>query len=115
MIRRIAVLGMAVLWAFSAVKLVSLVRYCRGEAGKQAYVWQQDYGHYALESFVVDGITFYCPVSGDRTGYDPFPSVPSQEHIRLRGGSMEEGFVHQRRIGSPEAINTIDIRRNGKE
>ncbi len=92
MIRRIAVLGMAVLWAFSAVKLVSLVRYCRGEAGKQAYVWQQDYGHYALESFVVDGITFYCPVSGDRIGYDPFPSVPSQEHIRLRGGSMEEGF-----------------------
>ena len=92
MIRKIAVLGVSVLWAFSAVKLVSLVRYCWGEAGKQAYVWQQDYGSYALESYVVNGVPFYYPVYDDRTGYDFFPSVPRQIPIAFRGESMKEGF-----------------------
>lgn len=97
MIRRIAVLGVLVLLAFSAVKLVSLVRYCcselhRGGAGAGTYVWQQDYGHYALESYVVDGVPFYYPVSGDRTGYDSFPSVPRRQEIRFRGDSVKEGF-----------------------
>lgn len=92
MIRKIAVLGVSVLWAFSAVKLASLVRYCCGEAQKQAYVWQQNYGSYVLESYVVSGVTFYYPVYDDRTGYDSFPSVPGQIPIAFRGESMEEGF-----------------------
>lgn len=97
MIRKMAVLGVLMLWAFSAVKLVSLVRYCCGEirhgvAGGQAYVWQQDYGDYALESYEVDGVTFYYPVSGDRTGYDSFPAVPGRIPVRFRGASVGEGF-----------------------
>lgn len=97
MIRKMAVLGVMMLWAFSAVKLVSLVRYCYGEirrgvAGGQAYVWQQDYGNYALESYEVDGVTFYYPASGDRTGYDSFPAVPGRVPVRFRGASVEEGF-----------------------
>ncbi len=97
MIRRIAVFGALTLLLFSAVKLVSLVRYCysevhRGGAGEGTYVWQQDYGHYALESYVVDGVTFYYPVSGDRTGYDSFPAVPRRLAIRFRGDSVREGF-----------------------
>lgn len=93
MIRKAAVLlGAFVLWAFSAVKLVSLVRYCCGEAGKPMYVWQQEYGSYALECYEVEGVTFYYPVSGDRTGYDAFPSIPRQIPIAMRGGSVAEGF-----------------------
>lgn len=92
MIRKIAVLGMSVLWAFSAVKLVSLVRYCYGEAGKQAYVWQQDYGTYGLKHYVVNNVTFFYPVEGDRTGYHFFPAVPGQVTIQFRGETLEEGF-----------------------
>ena len=92
MIRGTAVLGVFMLWAFSAVKLVSLVRYCRGEAGKPAYVWQQDYGSYALENYEVNGVTFYYPANGDRTGYHDFPSIPRQIPIAFRGESLEEGF-----------------------
>ncbi len=92
MIRRMAVLGMVLLWAFSAVKLVSLVRYCGSAAAKPMYVWQQEYGQYALESYEVDGVRFYYPVSGDRTGYDHFPSIPRQIPIAFRGESVEEGF-----------------------
>lgn len=92
MIRKTAVLGVLMLWAFSAVKLVSLVRYCQGESGKPAYVWQQDYGSYALESYEVNGVTFYYPIDGDRTGYHAFPSLPRQIPIAFRGESIEEGF-----------------------
>ena len=92
MIRKIAVLGMSVLWAFSAVKLVSLVRYCYGEAGKQTYVWQQDYGNYGLERYVVNNVTFFYPVDGDRTGYRCFPAVPGQVPIQFRGEKLADGF-----------------------
>lgn len=93
MIRKTAVLlGAFALWAFSAVKLVSLVRYCCGEAAKPMYVWQQEYGSYALECYEVEGVTFYYPVSGDRTGYDAFPSIPRQIPIAMRGESVAEGF-----------------------
>lgn len=91
-IRKTTVFGVLVLWAFSAVKLVSLVRYIHGESGRQAYVWQQDYGSYELESYEVEGVTFYYPVSGDRTGYGYFPSVPRQTRILFRGESPGEGF-----------------------
>lgn len=93
MIKRIAVFGGSMLFAFSAVKLASLVRYCCVEAARQAYVWQQDYGSYALESYDVGGVTFYYPASGDRTGYDSFPAVPRRIPVRLRGESVEDGFL----------------------
>lgn len=92
MIRKMTLLGTFILWAFFAVKLASFVRYCCGEAGRQAYVWQQDYGSYALESYEVEGVTFYYPVNGDRTGYDYFPSLPRKTTIGFRGGSVRDGF-----------------------
>ncbi|MCM1296451.1 MAG: hypothetical protein NC311_13010, partial [Muribaculaceae bacterium] len=92
MIRKTAVFGVFLLCAFSAVKLVSLARHMYGESGQQAYVWQQDYGSYELESYETGGVTFYYPVRGDRTGYDHFPSVPRQMQIFFRGESIREGF-----------------------
>ena len=92
MIRKMTLFGTFALWAFFAVKLASFGRYCCGEAGRQAYVWQQDYGSYALESYEVEGVTFYYPVNGDRTGYDYFPSLPRKTTIDFRGESIEEGF-----------------------
>ncbi len=92
MIRKTVVFGMFVLWGFSAVKLVSLARYMYGESGKKAYVWQQDYGRYALESYEAGGVTFYYPADGDRTGYDHFPSIPRQVPVLFRGDSVGDGF-----------------------
>jgi len=98
MIRRMTVFGVFALWAFLVVKLVSLVQYCWKEAGKATYVWQQDYGSYALGSYEVNGVTFYYPLHDDRTGYDCFPSVPRQIQIHFRGESLEEGFCQTRSI-----------------
>ncbi|MDE6915171.1 MAG: hypothetical protein K2P39_00010 [Lachnospiraceae bacterium] len=96
MIRKITVFGICALWAFSAVKLTSLARYCCGKAGEQRYVWQQDYGSYALESYVVEDVTFYYPVQDDRVGYDSFPAIPRPVKIQFRGASVAEGFYPDR-------------------
>ena len=92
MIRKMTLFGTLVLWAFFAAKLASFVRYCCGESGRQAYVWQQDYGSYALECYEVEGVTFYYPVNGDRTGYDYFPSLPRKTTINFRGELVKDGF-----------------------
>ena len=92
MIRKTVVFGMVVLWGFSAVKLVSLARYMYGESGKKAYVWQQDYGRYALERYEAGGVTFYYPADGDRTGYEHVPSIPRQAPVLFRGDSVGDGF-----------------------
>ena len=93
MIVKIALLGTTALFLFSAIKMFSLVRYLYTESAKPAYGFQQDYGQYELESYDVNGVLFYYPLSGDRTGYDHFPSVPRQTEIFFRGEAMKEGFL----------------------
>ncbi|MCR5501567.1 MAG: hypothetical protein K6F53_01010 [Lachnospiraceae bacterium] len=56
---------------------------------------QQDYGDYSdvIDTFVLDGITFYFPAEGDRTGYGYFPSAPLlREDLELRGKDLRAGF-----------------------
>ena len=92
MIKGIAVLGTAALLVFSAAKGFSLARYAAAQLPKEAYIWQQDYGIYALESFEEAGSTFYYPVSGDRTGYESFPALPRKTKVVLRGETLRDGF-----------------------
>lgn len=92
MIVKIALLGTTTLFLFSAIKMFSFVRYFYAESAKPAYGFQQDYGQYELESYDVNGVSFYYPLSGDRTGYDRFPSVPRKTQIFFRGETIEEGF-----------------------
>ncbi len=92
MIVKIALLGTATLFLFSAVKLFSFVCYVYAESAKQAYVFQQDYGQYELESYDVNGVIFYYPRSGDRVGYDSFPAIPRKTPIFFRGETIREGF-----------------------
>ena len=56
------------------------------------YIWQEDYGVYELESYEIEGVTFYYPISGDRTGYDSFPASGVKINLEFRGDSIEEGF-----------------------
>lgn len=54
---------------------------------------QQDYGQYEVITEEIDGISFYCPVEGDRVGYDPFPSYPYNPDMTLRGKEIKDGFA----------------------
>lgn len=76
----------------AAAKTPSLAKYIVSTSDKEFYVNQQDYGAYELDSFEVDGITFYYPKSGDRTGYRYFPSIPAKIGIEFRGAGLENGF-----------------------
>ena len=55
---------------------------------------QQDYGSYEVDTFKMGDETFYYPVSGDRVGYDPFPSATHDitGEVELIGGEIKEGF-----------------------
>jgi len=55
-------------------------------------ICQQDYGHYELLEYEVQGVKFYMPVSGGLTGYDPFPTIPYETEFRLLGTDISEGF-----------------------
>ena len=58
------------------------------------YVWQEDYGVYEMNSYELNGVTFYYPVYGDRTGYEYFPSAGAKvEGLEFRGESIQDGFI----------------------
>ena len=56
---------------------------------------QADYENHETYMTNVSGIEIALPVSGDQTGYDPFPSAPypgNVEGIKLRGTGLKDGF-----------------------
>lgn len=83
---------LVLLLGFFAVKTLSLARYAWSVSDEPYYLAQQDYGAYELESYEVDGVRFYYPVSGDRVGYEPFPAIPVKKEIRFRGAGIRNGF-----------------------
>lgn len=78
--------------AFVAVKALTLAKYAWSVSGDPYYVAQQKYGTYELDSFEVNDVRFYYPVSGDRVGYEAFPAIPLKKEIRFRGDGLEDGF-----------------------
>lgn len=77
---------------YGAYKLYVTAAYVWSAAPADAWLWQQDYGTYEVTAYQVEGETFYVPVYGDRTGYDPFPAAPTQGGFELRGEDLSEGF-----------------------
>ena len=81
-----------VICVYGVYKLFTQVDYIRGSSYAPYYVWQQDYNTYLLNTYQIDGITFYYPAEGDRTGYESFPAAPDGNAIRLRGDGLKDGF-----------------------
>lgn len=57
------------------------------------WLLQKDYENYETCTYEVEGITFYCPVEGDRVGYEAFPSSPTEAQIKFMGDGLAGGFV----------------------
>lgn len=74
------------------VKIWSLGGYIVTQSNLPYYVVQQNYGSYKLDSYEVNGVTFYYPISGDRVGYDAFPAIPRKVEIEFRGDTLKQGF-----------------------
>lgn len=56
------------------------------------WILQKDYENFAAESCEIEGVTFYYPVEGDRTGYDAFPAAPAKPQIVFLGDGLADGF-----------------------
>jgi len=77
---------------FGLYKLFAVGQYVYDARLNANYIWQQEYGTYDVTAYEVEGETFYYATYGDRTGYHPFPSAPTQANITLRGKDMKDGF-----------------------
>lgn len=56
------------------------------------WISQKDYENFAVKACEVEGVTFYYPVEGDQTGYDAFPSSPTEPQIAFLGEGLADGF-----------------------
>lgn len=74
------------------IKLISVFKYAFTCIYADNYIWQQDYGKYDVVEYEINGETFYYPASGDRTGYDNFPSSPVVKYLEFIGEDMKDGF-----------------------
>lgn len=88
-----------VAWAVSAAviflllyKGLALAREIAGSHGNDHWLTQKDYENYETYAYEIDGVTFYCPVQGDRVGYEAFPSSPAEAEITFLGEELKDGF-----------------------
>lgn len=61
----------------------------------QYFICQKDYENFETKEYEIEGIVFYYPAEGDRTGYEAFPSSPVKAPIALRGTGLEDGFRYK--------------------
>ena len=53
---------------------------------------QKDYDNYETLSYEIEGVTFYYPKTGDRVGYDSFPSAPMKTDVIFLDDTVKDGF-----------------------
>ena len=53
---------------------------------------QQEYGTYEVDTFCINGNTFYVPKEGDQTGYDSFPGAPFIPNSTMFSNDIKDGF-----------------------
>ena len=83
---------LVLLVGFTLWKTVSLGRQIKKDYVNNYWLCQKDYDNMPVESYEINGITFYYPQSGDRAGYDAFPSSDRKRDIELRGTTLQDGF-----------------------
>lgn len=62
----------------------------------QYFIRQKDYENFQTEAYEIEGVTFYYPTEGDRTGYEAFPASPSRADILLFSGDIKDGFKYNK-------------------
>jgi hypothetical protein len=82
----------AMIIIMTIIKALSFANYVYANADQPYYISQKPYGEYELDSYDINGVTFYYPTSGDRVGYDKFPAIPEKVDVEFRGDNISEGF-----------------------
>ncbi len=88
--------GIAAVILLLAYKCLALGREIALSYENAYWLVQKDYENYETDSYLIEGVEFYCPVYGDQTGYDAFPSAPVRAEIGFLGTDMKDGFFPYR-------------------
>ena len=91
-LQKVEVVVYFVILLYGGYKLLRTGEYIYNCRLVDSYIWQSEYGKYEMETYEIDGITFYKPVYGALSGYDMFPATPTKEEVELRGKKIEDGF-----------------------
>lgn len=94
--RDVRMCGVAAAVFLLAYKCLALGREIAGSFVNDHWLWQKDYDTFETASYEIEGQVFYYPVEGDQTGYDAFPSAPTQAEIIFLGEDMADGFAADR-------------------
>ncbi len=88
---------MAVMILFFVYKGLMTARYMIDVKGYPYYIQPLDYGVYETEEVRLGNVSVYAPVSGDRTGYYDFPSVPVNSGLPLMydPDDLSKGFIEK--------------------
>lgn len=81
-----------ILILFCFWKGTNILQYAKETVSQPYYIHQKEYGKYETDTYEVGDVLFYYPKSGDRTGYDAFPSTPKKQEFLLRNGTIKGGF-----------------------
>lgn len=83
----------------------ALAREIAGSYVNDYWLIQKDYDNFETYAYELEGVTFYCPVEGDRVGYEAFPSSPAKARIGFAGERMEDGFIPAPESYSEDAVS----------
>ena len=77
---------------FALWKSVSLGKHIEEDYVNDYWIAQKDYENYPVVEEKLDGQTVYVPQTGDRVGYEAFPSTNYLRPIERRGVTLKDGF-----------------------
>lgn len=89
---KLAKVGYAVFVLYGVYKLYTCCGYVTLCWLRPCYIWSETYESYEVESYEIDGVTFYYSPYEGPTGYDAFPSAPTRAELELRGEELKDGF-----------------------
>lgn len=90
--RLLRLCGVAAVSLLLLYKGMALAREIADAYVNDYWLVQKDYENYETQSYEVNGVTFYYPVSGDQVGYDAFPSAPAKTEVEFLGQGIGDGF-----------------------
>lgn len=90
--QRIETVCMAAVLLLILYKTFALGREIAASFTNDYWIVQKDYENFEVESYEIEGVVFYYPVTGDQVGYESFPSSPVKAEIGFLGDGIEEGF-----------------------
>lgn len=92
-LKTIRLCGVGMVCVFFLYKGIALGKEIVDSYVNDYWIFQKEYENYETLSYVINGVTFYYPIEGDRVGYESFPSAPAKTQIEFLGEELSDGMM----------------------